>query len=156
MSLTAPLLASKIFERVPREEREKSRTKSVLSIAGVLISLYAMGSVATLYRTYAHGYHSLKQIFFGTALGCLSHVGLDLFHYSNDVFTGRGPEREKSEMTLLALKSIATLSLYFWLWPVVTAGPAISISQQLFHFILWSIMAANSQLFGPAMRGSTA
>ena len=106
---------------------------------------YAVGSIATLYRTYAHGYHSPQQILLGTALGCLSHVGLDTFHFSDLVLKTRGVSRERMEMILLGTKTIASLVLYFCLWPVATAGPAITAGQYLFHLLLWAIVVGSSQ-----------
>lgn len=111
----------------------------ILLVVLTLLCAFVIGAVATLYRTFFHGYHSLRQIFLGTSLGLFSHVLLDIVHL--DASTGFSTF---SQIVLLLSNSLTTIALYLQLWPHQKAGPAIGPYQFLFHASLWTILLASS------------
>lgn len=111
----------------------------ILLVVIALLCAFFVGAVATLYRTFFHGYHSLKQIFLGTSLGLFSHVVLDIVHLDpSTVFPSL------TQILLLLSNSLTAIALYLRLWPHQKAGPAIGSYQFLFHATLWAILLASS------------
>lgn len=122
-----------------------SVSTSILLALSTLLALFIVGAVATLYRTFFHGYHSPRQILLGTALGLVSHVALHILHlaqpppllsFSNVVPT----------LTLAAANSLLAFTLYFVLWPHVSAGPAVSTTQVIFHLTLLAVLVLLTRL----------
>lgn len=104
-------------------------------------TFYAIGAPATLYRTYAHGYHSPRQIVLGSALGIASHAALEAFFLGD-------PDRFSRSATLavLASASAAALGLYRALWPLSTAGPALTSGHVYFHAGMWAALLSTHAL----------
>lgn len=119
----------------------------LLSIAAFLMTLFSIGAIGTLYRTFFHGYHSVRQIFLGTSLGIFSHLGLDYTLYDNPI--QYPPIRPL--LTLFA-NSVSSLALYKHLWPHRAAGPAISAAQLVFHAGLWLVQLVNAFFFLPKIQ----
>lgn len=131
--LTAPRFAQSRLQANPNIAR------SVLVPVSMLIALFTVGAVSTLYRTFFHGYHSLRQILLGAALGIVSHVTLDYFHFSTTV-----PSSSASKVAFLLANSLTATSLYLRLWPHVEAGPAVGSDQLVFHLCLWFLLLITS------------
>lgn len=132
VSLTIPLLARRRLQANPHASRV------LLSIAAALLLLYAVGSVATLYRTFAHGYHSLRQIFLGIACGTLAHSSLERLVYASD-----SDPPVAAQLLVQLANSFCAFSLYYALWPTETAGVAISVGQVYFHTALYAGLFAS-------------
>lgn len=109
--------------------------KPLARLVQLLLSLFLIGAVSTLYRTYYHGYHSPRQIGLGSALGISSFVGLDYVLFPSH-------EQNSVQLTVSTLlsTSLTSLALYFRWWPHGEAGPAISKGQLIFHAILWLLL----------------
>lgn len=126
--LTAPRFAQIQLRANPNASR------AILFLVTFLLSTFSVGAVATLYRTFFHGYHSLRQIFLGISLGLTSHVLLDVLHFENDISV-------LVQTLVLLSNSILVSAMYIGLWPHHQAGPAISQNQFMFHASLWTILA---------------
>lgn len=109
--------------------------QSILILVSFLIGLFTVGAIATLYRTFFHGYHSVRQIIFGVALGLASHVALDSFHFAPLI-----PSPEVTKFAFLLANSLTAVAFYLRLWPHNQAEPAIGYLQFLFHGGLWLIL----------------
>lgn len=103
----------------------------------LLMTLFTIGGTATLYRTFFHGYHSPRQIALGAALGIFSHNVLDFFQYQHDA----EPSIPVS-LSVLFATSLNAFSSYYFLWPHVIAGAAITAGHVKFHISLWLILLA--------------
>lgn len=131
-----------IFVAFTAARYARSRLKSnsdasplIKAAAALLMSLFGVGGVATLHRTFFHGYHSARQISYGASLGIFSHCVLDYILLDEHCgFT--------THMRLLFLlaNSTTSITLYFRLWPHEAAGPAISFGHLVFHSSLWIIL----------------
>lgn len=115
-------------------------SRIALALVAFLMTLFAIGATATLYRTFFHGYHSPRQIALGTALGMLSHVLLDNFQFRED-----SEPPTSISLSLLLANSLTSLTSYYIAWPHDKAGPAISQGQLVFHAALWVILIATAQ-----------
>lgn len=131
VSLTLPRLARSRLasnRRIPR----------VISVVvTILISLYAVGAFATLYRTFAHGYHSMRQIFLGSALGLASHLSLEI------LLGGNKPLPMNTQIAVLIANSALAFTAYYSWWPA-DAGHAIPFPQVYFHTALYVGLLASA------------
>ncbi len=108
------------------------RMPRLLSVAvTALISLYVIGASATLYRTFAHGYHSMRQIFLGSALGFASHLSLEV------LIGGSDPLPMATQLAVLLTNSALVFTAYYSWWPAADAGHAIPFPQVYFHAALY-------------------
>ena len=135
VSLCIPLLARERLD----QNASNSSNKNAILFASVCIAGYAIAGAATLYRTFAHGYHSPRQILLGSALGIASHSALEFLAYSTKPRT--------KPLVLLRSQILASLfvfALYFLTWPKRQVGPAISAAQIVFHTALLVGMAVTA------------
>lgn len=142
VTLTLRLLASERLRRNPRAALVP------LAVAGALAAAYAVGAVATLYRTFAHGYHSFRQIFLGSALGITSHAALEA------IFAGASQPTSNHAAWLLS-QSLVAFSLYRLLWPTEDAGHAIPPIQIAFHAALYFGIIASAYAMRPRKHNKT-
>lgn len=140
VSLTIPLLAR------PRIAANRNAPPIIFAIVTALLGVYAVGAAATLYRTFMHGYHSIRQIFLGSALGLAAHLFLEFFQ-SKAMSPSVG-----SQLAMLVSNSILVFTLYYTWWPTQQAGPAISIGQVFFHLALYLALCASAVLLSEKER----
>lgn len=140
VSLSAPMLARARFARNP------VRPVAIVVPAVLFAIFYAVGAPTTLYRTYAHGYHSPRQIMLGSALGLASHAALERFFLCYLGGDGRSPNSTMSQLAVLWASSLTSITCYYALWPLSTAGPALTVGHQYFHGIMWSAVLASAFL----------
>lgn len=133
VSLTAPILARARLAANP------SAPMPVLLTAATLLTLYGTGAIATLYRTFAHGYHSPRQILLGSALGIFSHTTLEHFYLGAD---DKSAPSVALALAVVSAKSISAFALYFSLWPLASAGPAVTTGHLYFHACIWALLLA--------------
>lgn len=141
VSLSAPMLAQ------ARLAQNKLRPPVILVPAMLFAFFYAVGAPTTLYRTYAHGYHSPRQIMLGSALGLASHAALERFFLR---YIGAGLDRSPygvhAQLAVLAASSLTSFTIYYALWPLSTAGPALTDGHLYFHAGMWSALVIASML----------
>jgi hypothetical protein len=135
VSLSAPILAG------TRLRANAVQPAAVIVPAAAFFAFFAVGAPATLYRTWAHGYHSPRQILLGSALGLASHAALESFFLSR-LDDPRPPFGDVMEIAVLAAGSSTSLFLYNLLWPLSTAGPALTTGHMYFHAGLWFAVIA--------------
>jgi hypothetical protein len=134
VSMTVPFLWRARLQANPQA------SKVITTPAFACLCLYAAGAIATLYRTWMHGYHSPRQIMLGVALGMCSHALLER------IFLGRPPPQDSVAvlLTILGVVAISSYSLYELVWPKLTAGHALTPSHLVFHLALWLILAGSA------------
>lgn len=115
-----------------RLSRNAHPNKVLVTASALLLTFFCVGGFATLYRTYFHGYHSLRQICLGASLGIASHVSLEWILYRNKV--GASTELQ---ITSLAAFALTALSWYARVWPESAGEEAIGKKQIIFHASLW-------------------
>lgn len=135
VTLTVPAVA------MPRLRANKQAARGALAAAGGLLAMYAVGAGATLYRTFAHGYHSMQQIFLGSALGIASHALLEAF-----VFSGMVHASVRMQMSVLVANSCVAFAMYYSWWPTEKAGPAITPAHVYFHALLYAGLFVTAML----------
>lgn len=121
-----------------------SVSTTVLLGLSSLMSLFVIGAVATLYRTFFHGYHSPRQILLGTSLGLVSHVMLHVLHLAHPPSLLSVTSARPAIIVALS-NSLVCFALYAVLWPHDSAGPAISFTQVIFHLALWLAILLTTQ-----------
>lgn len=133
VSLTAPSLIRSRLHQNPNASKVK------LALPALLYAAFGVGSVATLYRTWMHGYHSPRQILLGSALGIASFNVLQRFFFDRD---DRLRSRNFIALQLMTLASCALtfFALYQALWPLGSAGPALTRGHAIFHASVWVIL----------------
>jgi len=137
VSLTLPRLA------LPRLRANPTSSKFLFYGVSLIISAYFIGAVATLYRTFAHGYHSMRQILLGSALGLLSHLSLEYMLGSKKQLTGPSLEDMQRQVVIAGANSILVFALYRRWWPV-EQGHAIPPVQIIFHLSLYAALATSA------------
>lgn len=128
-----------------RVSANPSVSTSSLLVLSALLAIFIVGAVATLYRTFFHGYHSPRQILLGTALGLVSHVTLHILHLTQPPPT-LSFATALPTLVVAAANSLLAFTLYFVLWPHVSAGPAITTTQVVFHLSLWAALTLVTRL----------
>jgi hypothetical protein len=134
VALTVPLL---VRDRLIANPSPSSRSPNIIAVAASFLAFFAVGAPATLYRTFIHGYHSFRQILLGAALGMESHAVLERF------ILGRSDDDAFSlalQIAVLAAKALSAFTLYFVLWPVTSAGPALTPAHFRFHIAAWCLV----------------
>lgn len=134
VSLTIPLLAR------PRIAANPRAPSALYAVVTALIAIYAIGATATLYRTFMHGYHSVRQIFLGSALGLSAHLSLEFF-----LSDSLSPSID-TQLAMLVSNSILAFALYYSWWPAQDAGHAIPFGQVFFHLGLYAALFATALL----------
>ncbi|CDF35449.1 unnamed protein product [Chondrus crispus] len=135
VALTTPRFARTRLRLNPNTSR------LYLAPIALLLTLFTVGGTATLYRTFFHGYHSPRQIALGAALGIFSHSVLDFFQFEDDA----EPPITVS-LSVLFASSLNALTSYYFLWPHVIAGAAITAGHLRFHAALWLVLLAAAYL----------
>lgn len=136
VSLCAPILARARLRANPTQQ-----PAFIVAPAMLCFALYAVGAPATLYRTWAHGYHSARQILLGSALGLASHATLERFFLSR-LDDSAPPFTDVMEIAVLAACSLTSFVFYHLLWPLSTAGPALTKGHYNFHAGMWLALLA--------------
>lgn len=146
--LTLPLIYKQKLCSTPSSSSSSS-SSYVLYFTWVTTGLFFIGGVVTLYRTFFHGYHSLRQILLGSALGTASHVMLDIFHFHHELtLTLNG-------FIVLLSNSLLVIAFYLRVWPVASADPAISTLQFVFHASLLLIIGTSGWLLRKGRKEAT-
>lgn len=135
VTLTVRVLAQ------PRLRANPAAPQMLMAAAGVLLGMYAVGAWATLYRTFAHGYHSMQQIFLGSALGLASHIALETF-----MFSGLVDAALLMQLSVLVANSSVVFAMYYSWWPTERAGPAITPGHVYFHLVLYAGLFVTAML----------
>lgn len=128
VALTAPRFASR------RRRDNPSASPILLATVAILLLLFGIGGFATLYRTFFHGYHSIRHILLGAALGIVSYIGLYYFHLAEDSRT------IDNVLGVLYANSAIVIALYAYLWPHLKTTHALGWGQAKFHFVLWLLL----------------
>jgi hypothetical protein len=131
VSFSAPLLAR------ARLRANAVQPAAVIAPAAAFFAAYVVGAPATLYRTWAHGYHSPRQILLGSSLGLASHAALERFFIA-------GSHSPAVQLAVLAAGSVASIAVYQALWPLSTAGPALTAGHIAFHAAMWVAVLASA------------
>jgi len=110
----------------------------VVAAAAGLLGLFTIGGVATLVRTYAHGYHSGRQVLLGAAAGIASYLVVDALH-----FCGATAPRLGVQLAVVAAAGGGALSAYAAAWPSAVAGEEAVTGRQLVGYATaWLVVAA--------------
>ncbi|KAA8492810.1 hypothetical protein FVE85_9082 [Porphyridium purpureum] len=124
------------------ERRQNEKTNAFFSALYLVAMVYALTSSITLYRTYAHGYHSARQVLLGVATAILSHVSLLEMLGSDTV-------APLHKCAILALFTACGFMGTRSTWPVEAArGPAIGNVQLLVQVSMWSIVILCASMSG--------
>lgn len=110
---------------------------AVLAAAAAALGLFTIGATATLLRTYAHGYHSGRQVLLGAAAGVASAVALDALH-----FRAATAPRLGVQLAVVAGVGAASLAAYSATWPSALAGEeAVTRVQLVGYASAWVVVA---------------
>lgn len=114
------------------------RVVAVLAAAAAALGFFAIGATTTLLRTYAHGYHSGRQVLLGAAAGVASALALDALHFRRATAPRMGVR-----MAVVAAFGAAALAAYTATWPSAVAGEEAVTQQQLVGYAAaWAVVAA--------------
>lgn len=110
---------------------------AVVAAAAATLGLFTIGATATLLRTYAHGYHSGRQVLLGAAAGVASAVALDALH-----FRAATAPRLGVRLVVVAGVGAASLAAYSATWPSALAGEeAVTRVQLVGYAFAWAVVA---------------
>lgn len=114
------------------------RVVAVLAASATALGLFAIGATTTLLRTYAHGYHSGRQVLLGAAAGVASALALDALH-----FRAATAPRLGVRLAVVAAVGAASLAAYTATWPSALAGEeAVTRVQVVGYTAAWAVVAA--------------
>ncbi|KAK4527083.1 hypothetical protein GAYE_SCF34G5005 [Galdieria yellowstonensis] len=132
------LFQVKLGDGKPRKKQLESTWLHILDnyVLKLLLSLFVLGGIVTVYRTFFHGYHSLRQVLYGISLGCLSHSLMEtiLWEY---FLTGRHVS------LILGLLAVLSPNLLFFctlLWPFPVYGYPVGSKQVMAHVVNWLVL----------------
>lgn len=109
-----------------------------VAASATALGLFAIGATTTLLRTYAHGYHSGRQVLLGAAAGVASALALDALH-----FRAATAPRLGVRLAVVAAVGAASLAAYTATWPSALAGEeAVTRVQVVGYAAAWAVVAA--------------
>lgn len=149
VTLCAPILARARLRANPTQQ-----PAFIIAPAMLFFVLFAVGAPATLYRTWAHGYHSARQILLGSALGLASHAAVERFFLSR-LDDMAPPFTDVLELVVLGAGSCTSFLFYHLLWPLSTAGPALTKGHYQFHIGVWVALLAAAGVYRLLLAAST-
>ncbi|GJD07787.1 hypothetical protein Gasu2_21250 [Galdieria sulphuraria] len=138
-SLTSLFQVKQLYWRDSRRGKQlKATLLWILEnyISKLFLYTFIIGSIVTVYRTFFHGYHSLRQILYGLGLGCLSHALMEtvLWEY---FIAGR------HVLLILGILALLSPNLLFFctlFWPFPVYGYPVGSKQVMGHIINWLIL----------------
>ncbi|EME27875.1 uncharacterized protein Gasu_45400 [Galdieria sulphuraria] len=139
LSLTSLFQVKQLYWRDSRRGKQlKATLLWILEnyISKLFLYTFIIGSIVTVYRTFFHGYHSLRQILYGLGLGCLSHALMEtvLWEY---FIAGR------HVLLILGILALLSPNLLFFctlFWPFPVYGYPVGSKQVMGHIINWLIL----------------
>ncbi|GJQ14345.1 hypothetical protein GpartN1_g6136.t1 [Galdieria partita] len=105
-------------------------------VSKLLLYTFVVGGTVTVYRTFFHGYHSLRQILYGVSLGCLSHALMETVLWEYFI-------RGRHVLLILGVLALLSPNLLFFctlLWPFPVYGYPVSSKQVIGHMVNWLIL----------------
>lgn len=105
-------------------------------LSKLLFYTFIIGGVVTVYRTFFHGYHSLRQILYGISLGCFSHALMETVLWEYFI-------RERHTFLILGILFVLSPNLLFFctlFWPFPVYGYPVGSKQVLGHVVNWLIL----------------
>ncbi|GAB0492852.1 hypothetical protein MMPV_004122 [Pyropia vietnamensis] len=113
------------------------RVVAVLAAAAAALGFFTIGATTTLLRTYAHGYHSGRQVLLGASAGVASALALDSLHFRRVTAPRLGVR-----LAVVASFGVASLAAYTATWPSALAGEEAVTRQQLVGYAAaWAVVA---------------